>query len=243
MSSQVVAESSEVLKELRSVLAVKTSEQQREMWKKQLFPTYVPKEAASKAEPLSKIDAAEQQECASCDHTRISARETDDEAEINVEPPVSVRNHDSPEEPGTDSRLPPQQTNQLSDDEVDAAFDAYADNNLKVFKRALSVGRPPSLRQRRKNSHRRLPEDGERTVPNIEQHSARCRVNSEQDPAEDDRSEWSSGLGLGFSNALAAQAVLLARRRPDTSTLLCSTPSETITYGSDSDTDIATNSL
>nr|CAB3267609.1 vezatin [Phallusia mammillata] len=191
-TKKIAAESATVIRELRSVLAVKTSEQEREIWKKKLFPTYVPK----KVQPSVIQPPFLETDHASCNGTQKTLEIEDTGAQQNVDEAVS-----------------------------------HTEPKLTFHRRVAPPGRPPSTRHRKT----RATSPTDFAVIDVPE----CFNGDEETPdnTEEEEPEWTSGLGIGFSNSLAAQAVQMAKLRagPRPNIANLSLAIETVTYGSDDD--------
>ncbi|CAK8689009.1 unnamed protein product [Clavelina lepadiformis] len=199
--------SSTVIEELQSVLAVKTSEKQREMWKRQLFPHYRLKQSYREDGSKAVKDVLSLTE----DNQKISFHKTDNRSQNFSSSNASKKKY----------------------------------RTLSFPKKASLPGRPPSLKKyKQKPGSLTYQPDQTNNVHSTVQ--SECLSNAEislgsstpqadsmdQVEREPKNMDWTNGLGLGFSNDMAMQAVLLAKQRTVGGKGNCETAT---TFGDDSD--------
>ena len=243
-------ESSVVIRELQSVLAYVTSEKQREMWKQQLFPSYrariskEPNIIQSQEDENGSVIIDDSEETHFIADGSKDSLFSKDNATSNVENVADSRAPCLEDSLGPD-KLPkleenienvehirPSETNSKSEmcsdtsNPSDSACYEIAEgvaNNvrLKFHKRIAPPGRLPSKTLKHKVGSSFMGGTGDHN--NTNQDTSDCNLDSPP--------EWTRGLGIGFSNSLALQAVNLAKQR---SNFLPSSEKSLLTCGGDS---------
>nr|XP_002126508.1 vezatin [Ciona intestinalis] len=186
--TKIVEDTATVMRELRSVLAVKTSEKEREMWKMKLFPGYKGKKVEDqlKNEELSIEEKSNNPE----ENCEVDIVDTSDQSVS-----CDLNNINNSKLKGDDLEVDPQASDTLNGE--------IRSQMLSFPKRSAPKGRRPPTNKRAHNTR-----NGVVTMPTIESQSTSTDSDDNQtDP------DWTSGLGIGFPGAIALQAAAMARSK------------------------------